>query len=247
MKKFVLSVFLISMAFFYGYSQSLSLSNHNGPIAANSIIVQAGTPDSSELITYFNVKNNTGSTVNVFCKKSALVLLDSTEVSMCWAGGCYPSSTNVSPNFQPIAAGETNSEFSGHYTQVAFNHFKPGESIVRWVFFNRDNVNDSVSVTVKYTSYPLGIAESGARQGSLSNFYPNPASAEAGCIYSLPAGSQGAIVVRNMLGAQVLEQPLSNNSGKMKINTVSLPDGVYFCSLLVEGKVSQTKKLIVRH
>lgn len=149
MKKLLLSVYFLSLVAFYGYSQSLTLSNLNGPVTPNSIIVQAGTPDSVELVSYFNVKNVGDNTIRVLCKKVQIAMLDSTEVTMCWAGGCYSSGTMISPNDQPITPGETITEFSGHYSQVAFNHFKSGESIVRWVFFDRANVNDSVSVDRK--------------------------------------------------------------------------------------------------
>jgi hypothetical protein len=166
---------------------------------------------------------------------------------MCWAGGCYGSGTMVSPNDQPIPAGQINTEFSGHYTQVAFSHFKPGESVIRWTFYDKGNVNDSTSVTVKYTTYPLGISESDAFHATLSNIYPNPATTQASCSYSIPAGSNGTIVVRNLLGSTVMTQVLSANSGKASINTMDMNDGIYFCSLLVDGKTVESRKMIVRH
>ena len=58
MKKFFLFLLIFTAAVLYGYSQSLSLSNASGAITANSTIVQAGSPDSVELITYLNVTNN---------------------------------------------------------------------------------------------------------------------------------------------------------------------------------------------
>jgi hypothetical protein len=247
MKKLILSVYLLSIVAFYGYSQSITLSNIHGNIAPNSEIIQAGTPDSSELITYLNVKNTGVNTIKVLCKKVELSMLDSTEMSMCWAGGCYPSGTNISPNDQSIAPGQTITEFSGHYTQIAFNHFKSGESVVRWVFFDRANPNDSVSVTVKYTSYPLGIEDSKGSRGVLSNIFPNPAAGDASCSYSVPSGARGSVVIRDIIGSTVQTQLLPDATGRINLNTMNLGDGVYFCSLLVDGKVSQTKKLIVKH
>ena len=166
---------------------------------------------------------------------------------MCWAGGCYGSGTFISPNDQPIAPGQTITEFSGHYTQVAFNHFKSGESVIRWVFFDRANENDSASITVKYTTYPLGIEESKVPQGSLSNIYPNPAAGDAGCSYTIPSGSQGTVLVRDLLGNSLQTHQLSAISGKVTIGTMNLGDGIYFCSLLVDGKIVQSRKLIVKH
>ncbi|MFZ4521917.1 MAG: T9SS type A sorting domain-containing protein [Bacteroidales bacterium] len=247
MKRLILSACLLSIVAIYGYSQSLSLSNIGGTIAPNATILQVGTPDSAELITYFNVKNVSSNPVSVLCKKVELTMLDSTEITMCWAGGCYPATTNISPNSQAIPAGETNTEFVGHYTQIAFNHFKVGESVVRWVFYDRANVNDSVSVTVKYTSFPLGVDENTSRMGVLSGIYPNPASVNANCSYSMPSGAEGSIVVRDLLGSEVQNLLLPSSTGKVSINTLDLRDGIYFCSLLIDGKVSQTKKLIVKH
>jgi hypothetical protein len=247
MKKVLLSVYLFSVVAFYGYSQSLTLSNQHGAIQPNAIIVQAGTPDSVELITYLNVKNISNATIKVFCKKVQLTMLDSTEMTMCWAGNCYPAPVNVSPFSQSINAGQTNTEFIGHYTQTAFSHFKSGESVIRWVFYNQANVNDSASVTVKYTTYPLGIDESNGRQAVLSNAYPNPANAVAGFNYAVPSGSQARIVIRNILGSIVHSEQVSTGSGKISVNTANLTDGIYFYSLMLDGKNSQTKKLVVKH
>ena len=246
MRKLSLLAALILLAGI-GFSQSFILSNSHGTIPANANVVQAGTPDSVEMVTYLNVKNVSGTTKEVLCKKVELTMLDSTEVSMCWAGGCYGTGTFVSPNAASMAAGATNTEFSGHYTQTAFSHFKSGESIIRWVFFDRANPNDSASVTVKYTTYPAAIAENTLQSASLSALYPNPAPVNATCSYTLPAGASGQLVVRDMLGSVVRSTDLASASGKATVSTVSLPDGIYFCSLLVDGKVSQTKKLVVRH
>lgn len=247
MKKLLFSIFLLSSVAIYGYAQSITLSNSNGPIAPNATIIQQGTPDSVELITYLNVKNETGSSLNVFCKKVEMIMLDSTEITMCWAGNCYPAATNVSPYAQAISPGQVNTEFVGHYTQTAFNHFKVGESVVRWVFYDRDLTDDSASVTVKYTSYPLAVEETQAHQPVLSGIYPNPASGDVSCSYSLPGGSLGSILVRNMLGASVSTHPLPSANGKVTFSTANLNDGIYFCSLLVDGKIRQTQKLIVKH
>jgi hypothetical protein len=246
MKRLLLSLILLSATGLSVYAQSLELSNTQGVIPPNSIIVQEGTPDSVELITYMHVKNIGSKTIDVLCKKSELSMLDSTEITMCWAGGCYPPFVNISPNAQTITAGQTITDFVGHYTQSAFQHFKPGESVVRWVFYDKSNVNDSMSVTIKYTSYPLGVDEAKASQGALSNAYPNPASAHASFSYSIPAGAIGSIIIRNLVGSTVYTEQLRSANGKVSISTENLSDGIYFYSLLIDGRVSQTKKLIVK-
>ena len=247
MKKLLLMVCLLSVAAFYGYSQSLSLTTPQGTNISNSSITQTGTKDSLELITYIYVKNTGTHAINVYCKKIEVNMMDSVESYLCWAGGCYTSGTFVSPNSAPMAAGQTLTDFVGHYGTVTNKGFKSGESIIRWVFFNDADHNDSVYLTVKYTTYPLGVDEKNSGQGMLSNAWPNPADATATLNYSVPTGSQGTIIVRNMVGSTVQTESLSSGYGKININTASLNDGIYFCSLLLDGKISQTKKLVVRH
>jgi hypothetical protein len=230
-----------------GFAQSLELSNSHGVIPANAIIIQEGSPDSIELITYMNVKNVGTKAIDVLCKKSQLSMQETTEVTMCWAGGCYPSSVNISPNAQNMAVGQTITEFVGHYLQSNFQHLQSGESVVRWVFYDQKNVNDSMSVTIKYTSYPLGVEDANTRPAVLSNAYPNPADANATFSYSIPAGTSGVVIVRNLLGATMQSERLPSVSGKYSISTGNLGDGIYFYSLMIDGKISQTKKLVVKH
>ena len=247
MKKLLLLVYLLSAVVFYGYSQSLVLSNTSGPLAANAILTQTGNHDSLELITYLYVKNISAQSINVLCKKVEVSAMDSVETTMCWAGGCYPSFVNVSPNAQPILAGQTISDFSGHYGSTTGRGFKPGESVERWVFYNESNPGDSVCITVKYATWSVGVDEKNSRQGMLSNAYPNPANAKFTCNYSVPSGSTGTIIIRNLVGAAVQSEELPSGSGAVTIHTSGLSDGIYFYSLMLDGKVSQTKKLVVRH
>ena len=249
MKKLLLLVFMLSAAAFSSYSQNLVLSNLQGNLPTNAFITQVGTPDSVELITYLYVKNTGASTINVFCKKVEVKKIDSVETTMCWAGGCYPSFVNVSPNAAPILSGQTITDFVGHYTWAGYSQpgFKPGESIVRWVFYNEANANDSASVTIKYTSWPVGLDEITSREGTLSAAYPNPAGETTRISYTLPEGSQGAIMIRNLVGATVQTEQLRSGSGTITFRTSSLNDGIYFYSLVVDGKPIQTKKLVVRH
>lgn len=247
MKKILLSVWIISMVAVTVYAQNLSLSNAGGAIAPNATLIQTGTYDSVGLATSLNVKNTGTERIGVLCKKTELTMLNSTEISMCWAGQCYGPEVYISPEDQQIGAGETNTQFVAHYNQVEFNHLPAGESVVRWVFYDRGNVNDSVSVTVRYITYGLGVGEQITADGMLSNIYPNPASGNAGLSYTVPSGMQGMIRFRNILGESVKTIILPPGTDKLTIDTREFSDGIYFYSLVVDGKVTRTKKLIVRH
>jgi hypothetical protein len=40
---------------------------------------------------------------------------------------------------------------------------------------------------------------------------------------------------------------IASGNGKFNISTTNLSDGIYFYSLMVNGKIIQTKKLMVKH
>ena len=93
----------------------------------------------------------------------------------------------------------------------------------------------------------VGLNEAGIGPTVLSNGYPNPANSQVTIGYSVPAGTDGTIVIRDVLGSAKKTVRLDAASGKVSINTSDLSSGIYFYSLEVNGKTAQTKKLVVRH
>jgi hypothetical protein len=243
MKKLLLTLYFLSIAVFFGYSQSLSLSDSSGQVPNNSTITRSGVPTDAEIVVFLNVTNNSNKTISVKAKKVEISLLSPSYITFCWAGGCYPPTTFVSPNGTSMAAGATNTEFSGHYTPESVS----GLATVRYVFFDEANPTDSVCVNVNYTAYPLGIVEPAEGTVTLSNPYPNPARNTVSFNYACAAGSDARLIICNVLGSTVKSESISAGTGKISVNTEDLNDGVYFYSILVNGKPNVTRKLIVRH
>lgn len=243
--KRILALVIVSMVALTVFAQNIQLSNNEGIIQNNSEIIQVGSPAISELITYMNVKNTTAASMKILCRKTEMILLDSTEVTMCWGGACWPSKINLSPEPTVIAAGATSNEFVGHYSQVLFQHFKPGETVVRWTFFDMDKPSDSTTVVIKYTSWPMNVPEIAARP-EMSGIYPNPASSQANFSLDIPKGTSATLVIRDMLGKEVFAQK-DLSSGINQVNTSAFNDGIYFCTLMADGKMIETRKLVVKH
>lgn len=239
---------LLTMFAINASSQSLTLSDQNGPIPSNSTIIQPGTPDSNRLLTYLNVNNISTNTIQVICKKTELSMLDSTQTFMCWAGYCFAPHLYVSPYAQPIEAGQTNHEFKGIYAQVSYNSFPIGESVVRWVFCDQSNVNDSVSVTVRYTTYPVSLDEVQKSPNGFVNCNPNPADIFTTVRFSDQIVSCGSVRIYNILGETVYEQPLPPfTSHPVRVSTMNLASGIYICSVSVNGNFIASDKLIIHH
>lgn len=243
MKRILLSVYLLSIACFYGYTQTgLSLTDTLGnPIANNSTLVMNGTPDVAELVTHLWVKNNGGHTVNVKAKKVELSLLANTNVTFCWAGNCFPPNVYESIGTTSIDAGAVATEFSGHYSPS----LQKGQTKVQWTFWDVDDLANTVSVNVDYNTYPVGKEE--ITNAKLTAAYPNPASSNVSINYSLPAGNEGRIVVRNILGVEVRTESVQGGSGKFTFSVTELNDGIYFYSLVLNGQSTSTGKLVVKH
>ncbi len=85
----------------------------------------------------------------------------------------------------------------------------------------------------------VGIAESNANR-NIFNIYPNPSSG----IFKVETGAvkYGTLKVVNLLGEEVLQQPLNN-----EIDLSETPKGIYFVTLMaVDGSVINERKIIVQ-
>jgi trimeric autotransporter adhesin len=76
---------------------------------------------------------------------------------------------------------------------------------------------------------------------------PNPVRQSTVIEYTLPERAGNSVLSVSDAGGRVLQRiVLGNNSkGNVTINTATLPSGIYNYSLIVEGKVKQTRKMTV--
>jgi len=89
-------------------------------------------------------------------------------------------------------------------------------------------------------------SESVAEKIRFGNMYPNPAINFVEIPYDVVDSFKDArVTVMNMVGAPLLEQPLSPSAAKVKVNTTSLESGIYMVQFVVDGKKVSTKKLLV--
>jgi hypothetical protein len=148
MKKILLSIVLSALLLGMAIGQSLSLSNAEGEIPANSIVTELVDAGTGQAVTHIYVTNNNTSTLSVLVKKVENYLETDMQCSICWAGNCYPPNVFVSPNAEDLAPGETNTEgFSG---DLFIDNNAVGISSVSYVFFDENNPSDSVMVIVNY-------------------------------------------------------------------------------------------------
>jgi hypothetical protein len=90
-----------------------------------------------------------------------------------------------------------------------------------------------------------------APNSSNSNNYslssaPNPANESTKIIYKLPTGVQfGEIIIYNVYGTEIKKFKVSSTFDFISLSTENLPSGMYLYSLIADGKLLESKKLII--
>lgn len=238
MKKFLLLSYLLSLVVFIGYAQNISLNYEGNLIPNDGVVVFTGEPSTPLIVATMGVTNISTGPIDVMCKKVEISIVPETQNTFCW-DVCYPPNVYVSLGALTLAPGETTNVFTGDYEPLTH----AGQSIIRYVFFNAANPNDSICFKSFFNAYPLGV-EPITGQATLSSAYPNPASSQASFNYSVEDGAYAYLLVRNVLGSTVKEIQVSG-SGVANISTLDLPGGIYFYSLVVNGQAQSTRKLVV--
>lgn len=72
--------------------------------------------------------------------------------------------------------------------------------------------------------------------------FPNPSTTETTLTYRLPPGKKGEVLIINALGSQLAEYPVTQSEGSLALP--DYPSGLYFVSLLSEGRVLHTERLL---
>lgn len=242
MKKLILlfaSVLFISTSI---NAQDLYLS-WEGKTLGETITVW-GEPSANEIEFHALVHNNTGNGINVKVRRNQIEMVDNTQSQIYW-GALLSPVMDESPNYKLILPGEETGadDFFGRYTPNS----KIGSSIVEYMFFNKDNEDQNVKITVKYWASPEGIAEEAMKGGSISDIYPNPASQNVNLDYKFTnAVNTAQVRIVNLLGVVVQDMYVDPDGSQLTIDISDLETGVYFYTLLVNDDVYKTKKLVVK-
>ena len=90
---------------------------------------------------------------------------------------------------------------------------------------------------------PTGLTTN-AKLNEAVTIYPNPATTQATISYNEEVAN-GKVVITDMLGALVQEVALPAGSNKVEISTSKLNSGIYFYTIISDGKKSTTQKLMI--
>ncbi len=210
----------------------------------DTVVITPADETVTEIIFHAIVHNNSGDNINVKVIRKRIELIGESEDYFCW-GACYPPFLDTAGTTILINAGaqSADEDFTGHYTING----AIGESMVEYTFYDVADINDQKKVVAIFNTAPDGIDESILNNIKVSEAYPNPATNFVDFDYSLPHEVKNASVkIMNILGSVVKEQQFTDNSGKLRINVSDINGGVYFYTLVVNGEIYKTEKLIVK-
>lgn len=166
----------------------------------------------------------------------------------CW-GVCYnsvPSGTNatwVSQHYVNMTPGVPVNNFHAYYEP----NNNPGATRFRFVWFRTSDPDAADSSWVDIEFGPsVGIDE----QASLLNgldIMPNPA-LESDMKISVdlgPTGSGASLIIYNALGSKVQQHKLVTGVSVVTLRREELMPGIYFANVEVNGRVLESRRLII--
>ncbi len=217
MKKFTIIIiaFIFSVSFLN--AQSYSLSWDGEPIGDTLLIV--GDPADFEMVFHAILTNNSDDTDSLKVQRRMIQLLDETVHYLCWSVACYAPNRDsiwVAPDILVLESGQSSLEldFSAHYEP----HGVIGTSMVEYTFFNKNDLDENVTVVVKFKASPTGVFDRMEKEGYLSEIYPNPAATQVNIDYNLTQDVDNASFrIVNLLGATVKNIDIDNKSSNLRI------------------------------
>lgn len=129
------------------------------------------------------------------------------------------------------------SPWSGQEIMLRFNLRSDANTNADGFFF------DDMTITIIDVTTQTGTIET-EEAFSLSAPRPNPVSTQCNISFKLPDTGPGKVVLTDSRGLLIREISLNQKSGEIVINTSSLPQGVYFYTLISGQRKLITQKLI---
>lgn len=230
MKKYIL-LFSIIVAHFVTQAQGLEITNPQTTISGTN---------SDLLYIKLHVKNNLSEDQIIITKRYIISVATGQRSYFCFSTSCYSPFVDISPDAVTITPGGEDSTFKG-YLDPKNND---GVSVVKYCFQN-NVTTDSTCITLTYEiGQSLGIIHNSEK--AFLKAFPNPANEVINLAFNTQKDfSEKRIIIHDLTGRKVMDNVLNESEGIFTISTNELNNGVYICSLIVDGKSITNEKLVI--
>ena len=246
MKKLLLTLALIVSVLSLSAQKFTVTEKETGDVVENGAsyyVFGDGAATYGELLLELSVTANED--VNLIAEVEILQAVEGT-INMICLGQCYAPGITVTP-VVPFASGATK-DFAMHYSAEDPSYLDDvldKEQIMRY-YLHEEGSSESFIINVTF-KYSLDNVEDYSNVETFSNAYPVPASDMVNFDYNFNSSVNSAMIaIYNMMGQEVMRNEISGMSGKLSLNVSDLADGVYFYSLIVNGKTEKSSKLVIR-
>lgn len=216
------------------------------------------TPD---VKIYVKNINSSSDSLRVDLKRYELPqLVDSTSNYFCWGFTCLGASVvgsqpiryNDPSDIVWIRKDSLNKTLSiyhepNNFYNGTFNNpnYEFGIQKFRFVAFDHFNPSDSVYVDVLFSITTVGLNKISKEDYTVS-LGPNPSNGQFNVTYDFRKNfSTKVIEIYDMLGQQVKSIPLNSNKGTVNVAATELNSGIYFYNFRLNGKSTESQKLII--
>ena len=234
----------------FASAQSFQILDHNDVDITGTNHVELGTGQELDG-TKFHVKNLTGNPLYYKCEVQQISNVPNTDIQVCYGSVCNTATAGVLTVQTIPDSGLVNSSAIDSTFKVApfsgFGAWTGGESATwRVKIYNSANPNDSASVMITFQNYGVSVEEITADEVTL-RAYPNPTTNKLTINYSIDGNTANAkLGVFDIVGKNVKSYPLAGDKNQLTIDVSDLNSGVYFYSIMVEGKAIKTERVIVK-
>ncbi|MCB0806589.1 MAG: T9SS type A sorting domain-containing protein [Bacteroidales bacterium] len=236
--KLLLATIAIFLSYI-GFSQCLVLHHEGQQLEPNAEITVEGDASDYETIVFLDVENTCNEDLEVLVKRYDEYLVPGAHSAFCWLV-CFDTTVSLSPYPLTIERNTINtSDFSGHY----YAWGNEGISVVSYTFFDQNNPNDSVSVTVNFDCTLIGVGENTVLNENAVNIFPVPASNSVTVDLEEMIGNVD-IQILDVTGSVVKE--VSHLSKGSSIQVSDLSEGLYFYRAIHNGNLIKTGRLAIR-
>lgn len=238
-KKSILTLMLMATI---GYVSAQTLQFElDGTVYNNGDAIECTNDIGYEFLQEMQLRNLTGNDVDVIVEKEVIENLDGVINYFCW-GMCFSPDVFVSPSPVTVAAnsltGQGELSFHAMYDDNVF-----GYVVVKYSAYEERHPEERVSIIVKFHKSGEGVDDNLSAM-EMGQAYPNPASSVVNFDYN--CNGNLTAVVYNIVGQEVLRKDLNANFGQMSLSVADLNDGIYFCTMMVNGSAYATQKFIVK-
>lgn len=245
MKNYLIIIF-IACSTFVG-AQSLELF-YNGTAVTDTI--EISVLPNMEAKPYIDIANVSNDSISVKWE-AELSLLQGSTASFCAFGSCADILNGYNDGPQDkyyLHAGDTiNKADKNGGAYITCNHKgNTGTSYMKFTFSDENNPLDKSTVVFKFVSGSVGVCDPNRQTVQTFETYPNPAKSAVFVKYGLNKESSNIeLVLHSLTGSVIKTIPSNASENTIRMDVEDLAQGIYFCSLKVDGVISSSKKIVV--